>query len=201
MAFKLVKLLCLVFALTATFQSTNSLVNGNFECPEDGTAPTNNGDYSKCNAKNYSSKIRYQKFGIDCCNIEARMSMEEFFNISQNISLDYQRQGLDDINVSFWTKNLSITYNNNNNNLLQGTKLPICNLDYSNTTPDNTDSVFKKFSSTCKRYTDVMALKNQLQCHVFNSNLTSDEASLLTNNIIKLQIAAVKLQNIEVSNL
>ena len=57
-----------------------------------------------------------------------------------------------------------------------------------------------QFSSTCKRYTDVMALKNQLQCHVFNSQLTSDTASHLTQLIINLQTAAVKLQIIEVSN-
>ena len=57
-----------------------------------------------------------------------------------------------------------------------------------------------EFSSTCKRYTDVIALKNQLQCHVFNSVLTSDIASQLTLHIIKLQTAAVKLQNIEVNS-
>ena len=45
-----------------------------------------------------------------------------------------------------------------------------------------------------------MALKNQFQSHVFNSNLTSDTASQLTQFIIELQTAAVNLQNIEVSN-
>ena len=67
-------------------------------------------------------------------------------------------------------------------------------------TTDNTDSAFMQFSSTCKRYTDVMVLKNQLQCHVFNSQLTSHTASQLTQLIINLQTAALKLQNIEVSN-
>ena len=67
-------------------------------------------------------------------------------------------------------------------------------------TTDNTDSAFMQFSSTCKRYTDVMALKNQLQCHVFNSQLTPHIASQLTQLIINLQTAALKLQNIEVSN-
>ena len=67
-------------------------------------------------------------------------------------------------------------------------------------TTDNTDNVFLQFSSTCKRYTDVMALKNQLQCYVFNSQLTSDTTSQLIRLIIKLQTAAAKLQNIEVNN-
>ena len=67
-------------------------------------------------------------------------------------------------------------------------------------TTNNTDNVFMQFSSTCKRYTDVMALNNQLQCHVFNSQLTSDTASQLIRLIIKLQTAAAKLQNIGVSN-
>ena len=66
-------------------------------------------------------------------------------------------------------------------------------------TTDNTDSAFMQFSSTCKRYTDVMALKNQLQCHVFNSQLKSDTASQLTQLIIKLQTAAIMLQKMEVS--
>ena len=68
------------------------------------------------------------------------------------------------------------------------------------TATDNINSVLMKFSSTCKRYTDVMALKNQLQSHVFSSNLTSDTASQLTQFIIELQTAAVNLQKIEVSN-
>jgi len=200
MAFKSVKLvLCLVCALTATcHQSTNSLVNGNLQCLQNGTLDTDFGNYSECNKEDYSSIVRYQTFGIDCCIEEARVSMGKFFDISEKIALDA-------INVSFWTKNLSITYNNNNNNLLQRNEsLKICNPEYSDemiTTTDNIDSVFMEFSSTCKRYTDVMAFKNQLQCHVFNSNLTSDAASQLTNITIKLQIAAVELQNIEVSNL
>ena len=66
---------------------------------------------------------------------------------------------------------------------------------------DNKDEVIEKMfdqmSSTCKRYTDVMALKNQLQCHVFSG--TPDTATQLTPFIITLQTAAVKLQGIEVS--
>ena len=54
-----------------------------------------------------------------------------------------------------------------------------------------------QLSSTCRRYTDVMALKNQLQCHVFTG--TADIATRLTPFIIDLQLAAAKLQRIEVS--
>ena len=64
---------------------------------------------------------------------------------------------------------------------------------------DNTDTAFMQFSGTYKRYTDVMALKNQLHCHVFNSQITTDTASQLTQLIINLQTAAVKLQSMEVS--
>jgi len=81
--------------------------------------------------------------------------------------------------------------------------LKTCNPEHSDeiqTITNNTDSALMKFSSTCKRYTDVIALKNQLQCHMFNSVLTPDVASKLTLHIIKLQTAAVKLQKIEVNN-
>ena len=57
-----------------------------------------------------------------------------------------------------------------------------------------------ELSSTCKRYTDIMALKNQLQCHVFNSALTPNRASNLTQLIIKLQTAVINLQTIEVGD-
>ena len=53
------------------------------------------------------------------------------------------------------------------------------------------DTMYSNFSSTCKRYTDFMALKNQLQCHVFRG--TPDMASQITPLIISLQTAAVKL--------
>ena len=58
------------------------------------------------------------------------------------------------------------------------------------------DTMYRNFSSTCKRYTDVMALKHQLQCHVFRG--TPDMAAQITPLIISLQTAAVKLQKIEV---
>ena len=53
------------------------------------------------------------------------------------------------------------------------------------------DTMYSNFSSTCKRYTDVMALKNQLQCHVFKG--APDMAAQITSLIISLQTAAVKL--------
>jgi len=56
-----------------------------------------------------------------------------------------------------------------------------------------------QFSSTCKRYTDVMALKHLFLCHLFNnSHLETTIISELTNLIINLQKAAIKLQAMEV---
>ena len=60
-------------------------------------------------------------------------------------------------------------------------------------------NIIKQFSSTCRRYTEVMALKNQLQCHMFSG--TPDVTAQLTPLIISLQTAAVRLQNIEVFTL
>ena len=45
---------------------------------------------------------------------------------------------------------------------------------------------------------DIMAFKQQLQCHIFNTALETDTTLLLTNLIITLQIAAAKLQRLEV---
>ena len=59
-----------------------------------------------------------------------------------------------------------------------------------------TTTIFSHFSSTCRRYTDVMAFKKQLQCHMFAG--TSETASQLTPLIIELHTAALKLQHIEV---
>lgn len=61
------------------------------------------------------------------------------------------------------------------------------------------NQVLAEFSSTCKRYTDVMALKYLLQCHVFNHELAAEMASNLGELIINLQTAAIKLQKMEVS--
>ena len=58
--------------------------------------------------------------------------------------------------------------------------------------------LYAKFSSTCKRYTDIMAIKTHLQCSVFNSE--PSVTSQYTQLIIKLQTAAIKLQKIEVSD-
>ena len=73
-----------------------------------------------------------------------------------------------------------------------------CSTKHTETDNDITEILVRQFSSTCKRYTDVMALKNQLQCRVFNSELPSITTSKLTQLIIALQTAAVKLQKIEV---
>jgi len=75
-----------------------------------------------------------------------------------------------------------------------------CISDHSSTIQADNETlqqIYEKFSSTCKRYTDIMAVKNQLQCHVFKrkSNTSSNTTvSQLTQLIIKLQTAAVMLQ-------
>ena len=62
--------------------------------------------------------------------------------------------------------------------------------------------MFTKLSSTCKRYTDVLALKNQLQCHMFHNELANNARSNVTLKItqllIALQTAATKLQKIQI---
>ena len=67
-----------------------------------------------------------------------------------------------------------------------------------NVSLENIKSMLNGFSSTCKRYTPIMAFKQQLQCHIFNTALETDTTLLLTNLIITLQIAAAKLQRLEV---
>ena len=61
--------------------------------------------------------------------------------------------------------------------------------------------IYRKLSATCKRYTDVLAFKNQIQKQMFDGNtkLSDDVLLVLTSLIIKLQTIAMKLQDIEVS--
>jgi len=77
-----------------------------------------------------------------------------------------------------------------------------CSSKYSDTTQakiETLQQIYAKFSSTCKRYTDVMAIKTHLQCQVF----TSEHSIIpqITQLIIKLQTAAIKLQKMEVSDI
>jgi len=67
-----------------------------------------------------------------------------------------------------------------------------CSSNYSGTNIEKLQQIYAKFSSTCKRYTDVMAIKTHLQCQVFTSNHSI--TSKITQLIIKLQAAAIKLQ-------
>lgn len=64
---------------------------------------------------------------------------------------------------------------------------------------NNTNIIFEHFTATCRRYTDILAFKDQLQKVLFNNNetLSNDILLQLTSLIIKLQTAAMKLQNIE----
>ena len=60
--------------------------------------------------------------------------------------------------------------------------------------------IVQNFHATCRRYTDAMAFKYQLQEVLFNSNkmLSSNTLALqITSLIINLQTAAMKLQDIE----
>jgi len=58
----------------------------NFACRENGGTKVNAiGNYNQCNKEDYSSIVRYQTFGIDCCIEEARVSMNDYFsNISEH---------------------------------------------------------------------------------------------------------------------
>ena len=60
-------------------------------------------------------------------------------------------------------------------------------------------NIFLSFSATCRRYTDILALKDQLQKVLFDSNetLSSEILLQLTSLIINLQTAAKNLQYIE----
>ena len=61
-------------------------------------------------------------------------------------------------------------------------------------------NIFLSFSATCRRYTDILALKDQLQKVLFDSNetLSSEILLQLTSLIINLQTAAKNLQYIEI---
>ena len=64
---------------------------------------------------------------------------------------------------------------------------------------NNSNVIFKYFTPTCKRYTDILAFKDQLQkvLLINNQTLSNDTLLQLTSLIIDLQTAAMKLQNIE----
>ena len=64
---------------------------------------------------------------------------------------------------------------------------------------NNSNVIFKYFTATCKRYTDILAFKDQLQkvLLINNETLSIDTLLQLTSLIIDLQTAAMKLQNIE----
>ena len=61
-------------------------------------------------------------------------------------------------------------------------------------------NIFLSLSATCRRYTDILALKDQLQKVLFDSNetLSSEILLQLTSLIINLQTAAKNLQYIEI---
>jgi len=65
----------------------------------------------------------------------------------------------------------------------------------------NVHRIFRHLEATCKRYTDILAFKDQLQKQLFintNPALTNHTITLqLVSLIINLQTAAIKLQDIE----
>ena len=65
---------------------------------------------------------------------------------------------------------------------------------------NNSNLIFLSLNPTCRRYTDALALKFQLQKVLFNNNETLSNKTLLqvTSLIINLQTAAKKLQDIAV---
>ena len=96
MALEVIKLvLCMAFTLTVTCQSLKSFTNGAFVCQEDGTVVEETGNDSACNKD--TSTLRYQIFGIDCCIVEARENMKEFFDIFEDSFLP----SLNDEKVSY----------------------------------------------------------------------------------------------------
>lgn len=63
----------------------------------------------------------------------------------------------------------------------------------------NVKVLFWNLSGTCRRYTDVMAFKDQLQKQLFNNATEQDDVLLsITSLIITLQTAAMKLQSLEI---
>ena len=61
--------------------------------------------------------------------------------------------------------------------------------------------MYKGFSATCRRYTDVMAHKHELQSIIFTMDDNSSNRSVTANiilSIIKLESAALRLQNFTV---
>lgn len=63
----------------------------------------------------------------------------------------------------------------------------------------NSNIILEHFTATCRRFTDILAFKDQLQKVLYNNNetLSNDILLQLTSLIIKLQTAAMKLQKIE----
>ena len=61
-----------------------------------------------------------------------------------------------------------------------------------------TSSIYKVFSATCRRYTDVMAHKHELQNLIFNSSSNLNVTVSITSLIIQLEYAAFRLESFAV---
>jgi len=185
---------CLVIASISIIPSQEIRIpNGNFVCVNNGD-PENYGDFSACEDANYNSLVRVEQFGVDCCNEEARYSMYNFSNIATNIDFNI----FNNATVSYQIKLLNVISLQLQKDIL----FKRCGSHHSNTIQASNETlqqVYTKFTSTCKRYTDIMAVKTHLQYCILDSkqSITPQHTQL----IITLQTAAIKLQKMEVSDL
>ena len=86
MFFKLTQLtLCAAFALTVMSQDGKQITNGPYKCGSN--TPTYNPNALECKDPDYDGTIRFQSFGIDCCNEVANNSMKNFQKLLGNVSL------------------------------------------------------------------------------------------------------------------
>jgi len=166
--------------------------NGNFVCVNNGEHK-DVGNFSACENATYNSLVRVKQFGVDCCNEEARYSMYNFSNIATSIDFNI----FNDTTVSYQIKLLNVI-----SFQLQDILFKNCSSKHSNTIQSSNitlNQIYTKFSSTCKRYTDIMAVKTHLQYCIFDSeqSITPQHTQL----IITLQTAAIKLQKMEASDL
>ena len=180
--------LMLLFALISICQS---LINGNMNCTlANNYTDVNNHDI--CDTEGYKSAERIEEYGVDCCIKEAQDNMIDFSKILQKINLDDAVSTIVE-NLLMWTSLLLLQ-----RTLLQNSTVCTSN-QLSKTQKKTQNQLLSQFSSTCKRYTDVMALKHLLQCHLFSSSPKVELTSKLTEIIINLQTAAIKLQKMQVS--
>jgi len=167
--------------------------NGNFTCDADRNS-TYVADVEKEQVAIKCGKNRTRRlemFEVDCCISEVTQNIVSFKRIFRSVVIETIKVSFIIFFIMVLSKILTLQHPN----------LTTCTPERNNNdnvSLENLKSMLNGFSSTCKRYTHIMAFKQQLQCHIFNTALEANTVSLLTNLIITLQIAAVKLQKLEV---